>query len=63
MSNMSADDSVPMGVIGLGMMGRPMASASGKSSSVRELRRRRADDEAQEGGDAMSFGSVVHPKY
>ena len=25
MSNMSADDSVPVGVIGLGMMGRPMA--------------------------------------
>ena len=25
MTNMSADDSVPVGVIGLGMMGRPMA--------------------------------------
>ncbi len=25
MTNMSADESVPVGVIGLGMMGRPMA--------------------------------------
>ena len=32
MSNMSADDRVPVGVIGLGMMGRPMASASAKSN-------------------------------
>jgi len=40
MSNMSADDSLPVGVIGLGMMGRPMACASAKSSSLCEMRAR-----------------------